>query len=36
MFQTLRRIYSRIQFIIGGIRSALYGPAMVAITKRLR
>ena len=32
MFQTLRRIFSRIRFIIGGIRSALYGLAMVAIT----
>jgi hypothetical protein len=32
MFQTLRRIFSRIRFIIGGIRSALYGLVMVAIT----
>jgi hypothetical protein len=32
MFQTLRRIFSRIRFVIGGIQSALYGLAMVAIT----
>jgi hypothetical protein len=32
MFLTIRRIFSRIRFILGGVRSAVYGIAMVSIT----
>ncbi len=32
MFQTLRRIFSRIRFVMNGVRSAIFGIAVVATT----